>query len=628
MFLRKKVMRLRRTAVLTSVLGLAGLSLPAQQTPGAPSIPTLHVTAHVVVLDVSVNDGHGHAVKGLKPSDFIITEDGIPQTLASFTEHDGTVASTSSASMQELPPNTFAVESPVSGDGAVTVIVLSQLTDVDAPWVRKQLRAYLNANAPATPIAILRRDNQGIHLVQDFSADRQVLLQAVASKRMLNFASVPGTRSSLTLPKFLAAIPGRVNLIWFSSGSGAESRFPNTIKFIDDLEQTTEVLQLSRVALYTMDASGLSAQNVDPGLNAPIGPPTPTGPTFSHGGGLAVVKPDAPRIGDDPSVGDLAASTGGKGYHLHNGYKDAIAEVVDSGSHYYTISYSPKNTIWNGEYRHIHLSVRGSSPQPHPTENYFGFGFGDEGKVLYRRGYVAADTTAPRYPVRYPGPAAGGGVSALPVSAIPSSPTPGAAGAEPAAGAPQRRLLSVSRGSRFAPSPPKPTAMDNAMAFATPTPVQIHFTVTVTPAPGVDKITPSAQPPAANFLAGQFRGMPYRNVVLHYRIDPKDIDLLPDASGVYADNLQLVAVVYGDNGVKASALGSPGHIAVDPAHFDRVMAIPLAFDQTVAIPNAGAFFLRAGVYDVASGHIGVIEIPTDRITLSPNDSANPIVNSR
>jgi hypothetical protein len=58
------------------------------------------------------------------------------------------------------------------------------------------------------------------------------------------------------------------------------------------------------------------------------------------------------------------------------------------------------------------------------------------------------------------------------------------------------------------------------------------------------------------------------------------------------------------------------------------MAIPLAFDQTVAIPNAGAFFLRAGVYDVASGHIGVIEIPTDRITLSPNDSANPIVNSR
>ena len=56
--------------------------------PSGNDIPTIHTTARLVVLDVVVTDNSGKPVKGLKPSDFTLTEDGVAENLASFTEHD------------------------------------------------------------------------------------------------------------------------------------------------------------------------------------------------------------------------------------------------------------------------------------------------------------------------------------------------------------------------------------------------------------------------------------------------------------------------------------------------------------------------------------------------------------
>ena len=79
-------------------------------------------------------DGHGHPLKGLHASDFALSEDGVPQTISSFTEHDGTIAP-AAVPAAELPPNTFAVQPPVTGNGAMTVIVLGQIAFQDAPFV-------------------------------------------------------------------------------------------------------------------------------------------------------------------------------------------------------------------------------------------------------------------------------------------------------------------------------------------------------------------------------------------------------------------------------------------------------------------------------------------------------------
>jgi VWFA-related protein len=67
---------------------LVGLALcPAQET--EPNAPTLRVDVNLVLLNVAVTDNHGNYVTGLHPSDFAITEDGIPQKIATFGEGSG-----------------------------------------------------------------------------------------------------------------------------------------------------------------------------------------------------------------------------------------------------------------------------------------------------------------------------------------------------------------------------------------------------------------------------------------------------------------------------------------------------------------------------------------------------------
>jgi VWFA-related protein len=177
-------MRIGHTLLLTSVLTLPLLSqqlAPASATLQQP-ITTLQAVARVVVLDVVVTDGHGHSVKGLKPSDFTLAEDGVQQTLVSFTEHDSDPITPPS---ETLPPNTFAVTPPVTGNGTMSVLVLGNLAFSDAPYVRDQIRDYLKANPVTMPMAIFRLDILGLHLIQGFTADRNLLLEAANSKRIL-----------------------------------------------------------------------------------------------------------------------------------------------------------------------------------------------------------------------------------------------------------------------------------------------------------------------------------------------------------------------------------------------------------------------------------------------------------
>src|SRR5271168_2274124 len=111
----------RRVALLIGLLTVSSLTLAAQQQvdatpadnrPDNGPITTIYASTRLVVLDIVVNDSHAHPVKGLNASDFTLLEDGVPQSLASFTEHD-TAAEAPLQDQQELPPNTFAVHPPV-----------------------------------------------------------------------------------------------------------------------------------------------------------------------------------------------------------------------------------------------------------------------------------------------------------------------------------------------------------------------------------------------------------------------------------------------------------------------------------------------------------------------------------
>ena len=69
-------------ALLAGVSGLFGAGAAAQETSRAP----IRVAVDLVQLNVAVTDRKGHYVTGLRPQDFVVTEDGIREEIAMFGE--------------------------------------------------------------------------------------------------------------------------------------------------------------------------------------------------------------------------------------------------------------------------------------------------------------------------------------------------------------------------------------------------------------------------------------------------------------------------------------------------------------------------------------------------------------
>ena len=224
--------------------------------------------------------------------------------------------------------------------------------------LRLALIKYLKKMQPGPPVAIFERDTK-MRLVQGFTSDPQVLLAAAESERdkpaMPNV--IRATREEYLeyrldevslgfqlLGRYLAAFPGRKNLIWFT-GALPQSNiltpmgdpFNDDFKILEgDPHDLTAALTLSRVAVYPIDSRGLqaapqytAAAKGPPAANAPV--QFETGQAFQH---LA--------------LDSIAESTGGRAYYNSNGLGAKITEIEENGSSYYTLTYATtqQNVEW------------------------------------------------------------------------------------------------------------------------------------------------------------------------------------------------------------------------------------------------------------------------------------------
>ena len=56
-------------------------------------------------MNVAVIDSHGECIAGLRPRDFVVTEDGIPESIARFGEGNETVRAVPSGSPSVAKPS-------------------------------------------------------------------------------------------------------------------------------------------------------------------------------------------------------------------------------------------------------------------------------------------------------------------------------------------------------------------------------------------------------------------------------------------------------------------------------------------------------------------------------------------
>ena len=172
----------------------------------------------------------------------------------------------------------------------------------------------------------------------------QQTTQAVSNEYLRRRAEL--TSAALeAVANHLAAIRGRKNLIWVSSG------FPLVIddRLMGPQAQTREVSRSTRainnanVAVYPVDARGL--------IGAFISTPDAKTPVF------ATLDNTRPNI---DTMQEIAAATGGRAFFNTNAIGDAIGRAIDDSRVTYVLGYAPALAKPDGKFHDIEVKVNRS----------------------------------------------------------------------------------------------------------------------------------------------------------------------------------------------------------------------------------------------------------------------------
>jgi VWFA-related protein len=601
-------------AVLTSA---AYAQTPAQQ-PQAP-VPNaqstiLHAGTQLVVVDVVVQDKNGHPIHGLKPENFRLSEDKSPQAIRHFEEHSTLTPAPPGPELPPMPPGTFTDYTPVAPNGTLNILLLDALNTpmTSQSFVRYELQQYVKHANPGTRIAIFGLANRLI-LLQGFTSDPATLKDAVnhklipRSSSLLNDptgsgvdqpqlsdmvdANAPGMamlaaniqefeaetenmetqlRVQYTLDAFntlghyLAAFPGRKNLLWFSGSfplnilPDPSLQNPFAVAQLDEEEyrETTNLLTKAQVAVYPIDARGL--------MPPPMYNAANSGRSFAGSPqkfSAALNKFSTSQAAEHSTMDALASDTGGRSAYNTNDLADAVSQAIDAGANYYTLTYSPANRKQDGEYRQIRVDLTGAQAAR-------------DLQLSYRHGYYADDSDKHHKDIET------------------ATTSETATGVQATAAA--YETAAMSRGA--------------------PAPQDLLFKARVLPA---STYTETAVAPDNKLDASVSPKGPFRRYAVDYVALPSELTLTPQPDGRRSGQVEFLTYVFDVDGRLLNATGKAYSLNLSPSTYDRFIHSALQCHLEVSVPTSIATFIRVGVHDIPSNHFGVVELPTDTISHLP-----------
>jgi VWFA-related protein len=463
-------------------------------------------------------------------------------------------------------------------------------------------------------VAIFQLDTE-MHLIEGFTSDPKVLLAAAESKRDMPSLARPtaAPRSSTydavyrrtlmgnlrsgmqMMGSYLAGYPGRKNLIWFTGrvpmtifGTGFGDPFRDGMTVSDsegEAKELTDVLTVSRIAVYPVDTYGLVA---------------PAGFSAAHGPGGMMTRPGMRRGGrmngipgfeNHANMDQIAEQTGGKAYYNTNDFTRVIEDVIRTGSTYYTIAYGTTNTKWNGEFRRIKIAVDRPDVQLQHKNGYYAYNFDAREQAgvaaLEKRMADAAEQQESGGAENNQSPA--------------GTQDNGATANNAALGA---TVHHSSKG-----------GFDVAMALGAIPPTEIVFAAKLQPDANTEKLNKNQAMPADNFLKPEWKSKPFRNYVVSYDADVHRIRFTRTPDGMRHASVEFVAVVYGGEGDGVNSIITTVAVDATADQYRELLVSGMHTKQEIAIPAKGNFFLRLGVHDKVGDQVGALEIPVDQIRL-------------
>jgi VWFA-related protein len=424
----------RRILAFLPSLVFAATQVPLPAQTAADSTTTIKTKVRLVQVDVVVTNDKGGPIPGLKKGDFEILEDSKPQVISTFEEHRG--APMTQVQLPPMPRGVYTNFPVVQAADAVNVILLDALNtpNRDQAYVRQQMLKYLKTIPANTRVAIFTLASQ-LRMLQGVTTDSAELLAALnltkgpqqspllasdaendANQHFVDFLEQeeqgppPTTlaqaavnpvmvakqfiadtaafqteqRLGITLEAFqemaryLASVPGRKNLIWFSgsfptaifSDPDLPDEFSIARNFEAEIRKTTDMLADAQLAVYPIAAEGLAGDLAYEANANEIGEKPPA--MIAREQIKKMKTGETSRDLNHSAMQDVAQDTGGQAYYNTNNLSGALARVVANGTHYYAIAYSPANSAMDGKFRRIQVKL-----------------INGKGSLSYRRGYYA-----------------------------------------------------------------------------------------------------------------------------------------------------------------------------------------------------------------------------------------------
>lgn len=382
----------------------------------SPTTPTFRATSRLVLVDVVVTSKKGEFVRGLKPGDFSLLEDGKPQRVTGFAAHLSSDAASAAPAIQ-LPPNQFTNYNAPAPDHPITIILFDMLNTeiMDRAYARQQMLKFLVSMPKGQPIALFTLGSK-LQMVQGFTQSSDSLVAAAkavvdknegarlqttedeledAEATDAELAAMAGrtpasaislaqslkveqefqmdvrVRSTLAslqaLAQAVAGYPGRKNLIWLSGDfpialgpeAAEQTHLPMYLLYEREVNETADRLSSSQIAVYPIDVRGLQVIGMGASMRRASSPDQ-------------VSRQFNSKTNTEFTMNDIARETGGEAFYNQNDLNALMQRSLDEGTNYYTLAYAPTNHDWNGRYRKIEVKVSSEGA-----------------KLRHRRGYYA-----------------------------------------------------------------------------------------------------------------------------------------------------------------------------------------------------------------------------------------------
>jgi VWFA-related protein len=542
----------------------------------AQTTPSLRTGTQIVMVDVIVTDDHGNPIRNLPQRDFKVYENGSEQAVTLFEEHSA-AAAVAPAAMPKLKPNIYT-NFPTAAEGGPDNLLLFDLlnTPVDRQaYAREQLLAFLKTMKPGTRLALFTLTSR-LNLLEGFTSDPALLVAALNALEIHSSPILADPIGTMGFADSVAQMP---------------MANPKTMTIARQDEDERSAQQNRFRAVYTLGAMNQLAHY----LSGTAGRKNLI--WFSNSFPAGLFNSTGSVQTDFRKTMNLLARSQVAVYPV--GLRGlANTPLSDVSATKYALNGGVAVNDDSDQFGALVRDERATSDRMAKATGGKAFVNGND---LAQAVTQALEDGSHYYTLVYSPSDKRDDGSYRKISVVAAS---------------AYRL--AYRDGYYADSPDaQADVMRAAMQRGAPAPSEIIFNAMVVANPA------TSDKPAAGNKSSPKSKPPYRLLTVAYAANPGDITMPERPDGTRQVDLDFVSLVYDREGQLFTQQSDQVNVFAKQAAIQQFLKEGVRYQQQIAVPAKGEYYLRIGIHDLIGDKVGVIEIPVAAVAMMGVQTTSP-----